>query len=65
MGNEEAFLQTTAAAKLAGRSAETIRLWERTGILPAVRTSSGQRLFRASDVLAAVKTRARRRRHVD
>jgi excisionase family DNA binding protein len=50
---ETQFLTTNDAAKLAGRSVETIRLWNRTGRLPAIRTTSGQRLFQYDDVVAA------------
>jgi excisionase family DNA binding protein len=58
-------LTTGDAARLVGRSVETIRAWHNAGFLVAVRTQSGQRLFRASDVLAAAKKRAERRRYVD
>lgn len=43
-------LTTGAAARLAERSPETIRAWERRGWLSALRTSGGLRLFDASDV---------------
>jgi DNA-binding transcriptional MerR regulator len=56
------FLTTLAAARLAERSPETIRAWERTGRLPAVRTTSGQRLFREADVRAAVRNAMEGRR---
>jgi excisionase family DNA binding protein len=44
------FLTTTDAAHAIGVSAETIRLWEKLGKLPAVRTESGLRLFSRKDV---------------
>ena len=46
-------LNTSDAARLVNKSAETIRSWERAGRLPARRTSAGHRLFRRADVLAA------------
>jgi excisionase family DNA binding protein len=44
------FLTTGEAAKVANRSAEAIRQYERAGKLKAWRTQRGLRLFRASDV---------------
>ncbi len=43
-------LTTTDAARIAGVAANTIRLWERLGRLPALRTASGVRLFARADV---------------
>ncbi len=48
-------------AKIAGVTPSTVRLWERSGRLPAERTESGMRLFRRPDVEALVKRRAKRR----
>jgi excisionase family DNA binding protein len=45
------FLFTAEVARLLGKSAETVRLYERRGKLPAQRTSRGIRLFRRADVL--------------
>jgi excisionase family DNA binding protein len=59
--HDDAYLTTGDAAKLADRSVETIRMWERAGRLPAIRTSSGQRLFRRDDVLEAARSVQRRR----
>jgi excisionase family DNA binding protein len=41
---------TTEAAHILAVSAETVRLWERAGRLPALRTSGGVRLFDRRDV---------------
>lgn len=41
---------TTEAARLLRVSAETIRLWERQGRLPAIKTERGVRLFDRRDV---------------
>jgi DNA-binding transcriptional MerR regulator len=58
---KDAPLTTLDAAKLADVSPETIRAWERLGRLPAVRTSSGQRIFTKPNVLKAVAERAERK----
>jgi excisionase family DNA binding protein len=42
---------TTEAAQLLGVAPETIRYWERTGRLPAQKTSRGVRLFSRTDVM--------------
>jgi len=36
---------TSEAARLLGVSAQSVRQWERTGRLPAMRTAGGVRLF--------------------
>jgi DNA-binding transcriptional MerR regulator len=46
-------LTTAGAAKILDRTPDTVRLWERMGKLHAIRTVSGQRLFRRGDVEAA------------
>ena len=46
----EELLTTRDVAKQLDRSVERVRDYERTGRLPAQRTRSGQRLFKASDV---------------
>ena len=43
-------LTTLDAARLLNRSVDRVRDYEREGKLPAQRTRSGQRLFKASDV---------------
>jgi DNA-binding transcriptional MerR regulator len=58
---EPPFLTTLDAAREAHVSPETIRHWERTGLLPAIRTTSGQRLFTRENVRAAADARKERR----
>jgi DNA-binding transcriptional MerR regulator len=41
--------------------ASTVRQWERTGKLPAIRTASGMRLFRRADVERVLADRRRAR----
>ena len=53
-------LTTGDAARLADRSVETIRMWERLGRLHAIRTIGGLRLFRRDDVIAAAREMKRR-----
>ncbi len=48
--HDERFLTTTDAARVLNRSSDCVRLYERSGKLPAQRTRSGQRLFKLSDV---------------
>lgn len=43
-------LTTADAAKLLNRSVDCVRNYERAGKLPAIKTRSGQRLFKISDV---------------
>ena len=50
MLQQDQLLTTTDVARLIGVLSETIRLWENTGKLPAIRTSSGIRLFTRGDV---------------
>lgn len=51
----EEILTTCDAAKVLDRSVDRVRDYEREGKLPAKRTRSGQRLFKASDVEALAK----------
>lgn len=46
----EQLLTTSDAARALRRSVESVREYERTGRLPAIRTQSGVRLFKLSDV---------------
>jgi len=57
MANTSTFLTTSAAARLIGVAESTIRKWDASGRLQAVRASNNARLFRAEDVtrLAAVR----------
>ena len=50
--NPDQFLMATDAAKILDRSAGTVRFYERTGKLTAIRTADGTRLFRQADVEA-------------
>jgi DNA-binding transcriptional MerR regulator len=59
---EESFVTVCEAARILNRSAESVRAYERKGILPAVKTSRGMRLFREGDVRElAVKQSAKER----
>jgi excisionase family DNA binding protein len=42
---------TAEVARFLGKSSETVRLYERRGKLPAMRTAGGVRLFKRADVL--------------
>ena len=51
-------LMASEAGRVLGRSAEAVRYYERRGMLLALRTANGTRLFKRSDVEAlAVKLR--------
>ncbi len=39
-------LMVTNATRILGKSSETVRHYERTGKLPAMKTANGRRLFR-------------------
>lgn len=45
-----AYLKIGEAARLLGVSVSTVRLWEKEGMLRAVRTAKGQRLFYKEEV---------------
>jgi DNA-binding transcriptional MerR regulator len=47
--NEE-YLTAGAAAKILNLSSESVRLYERRGLLPAIKASGGLRLFREADI---------------
>jgi DNA-binding transcriptional MerR regulator len=47
---EDELLTTGDVARRAERSSDTVRNWERRGLLEAVKLPSGQRLFRRSVV---------------
>lgn len=59
----ETLLSTGDAATLLQRSVDAVRMYERCGRLPALRTQGGLRLFRLSDVekLAAELEKGRAR----
>ena len=52
-------LLTSQVARLLDRSAETVRLMERQGRLPAIKTEKGVRLFALADVEAVAEQLAR------
>jgi DNA-binding transcriptional MerR regulator len=52
-------LTTGEAALAIGVAAETIRHWENTGRLPCMRTPTGRRVFRVSDVERIARGRDR------
>ena len=56
--DEEELLTTGDAARLIGLSPESIRRLSNEGKLTAIRTRTGQRLFRKSDLEALVRKRA-------
>lgn len=61
----EEFLMVHDVAKLVDRTGQTVRDWEREGKLPAIRTPSGVRLFKASDVNAFAATLGERKRQAE
>jgi excisionase family DNA binding protein len=54
-------LLTSEVARILNVSAETVRLWERSGRLPALKTEKGVRLFDRRDVVALAEQLARER----
>lgn len=52
---------TAEAARLAGVVPATVRWWEKTGRLPAYRTTDGTRIYQRADVLRLVRERQARR----
>ncbi|MGI8425280.1 MAG: helix-turn-helix domain-containing protein [Actinomycetota bacterium] len=60
----EHFTTIGAAARMVDRCTDTLRQWERTGLVVPARTSSGQRIYSAEDLnklreVAASKQRGR------
>ena len=55
-------LLTSQVARILDVSSETVRLWERLGRLPALKTEKGVRLFDRADVTALAERLARERR---
>jgi excisionase family DNA binding protein len=51
------FVLTTEAAEIIGVSPDTIRVWERSGRLPAHKTSRGVRLFGRADCIRLAQNR--------
>lgn len=58
VGEGGEILSTSVAARELNVSAQTIRLWERTGKLPARKTTDGRRLFYRSDIEDLKRERA-------
>lgn len=58
-------LTTGGAAKRLKVSTDRVRQLEAEGILPAIRTDSGQRLFAAADVDALAERRAAKRAAIE
>jgi excisionase family DNA binding protein len=54
-------LTPAEVAKMFGLTPETVRGWERRGLLRAIKTPTGRRLFRARDVERFLSERAARR----
>lgn len=50
MNEEDVFLTSSTVARLISRSEGSVRYYANTGKLPCITTSTGQRLFRESDV---------------
>jgi excisionase family DNA binding protein len=51
------FLTTASVARMAGRTPDTVRHWERSGVLHAIRLAGGQRLFRRDVVERFLQSR--------
>jgi excisionase family DNA binding protein len=56
------YLTSSEAARALGVSTDMVRIYERTGRLPAIRTAGGYRLFTQLDVARLARKRAARRR---
>jgi len=56
------YLTAGAAAKILNLSSESVRSYERRGLLPAIRASGGLRLFREVDVRKFAEDRRTRAR---
>jgi excisionase family DNA binding protein len=50
-------LLTNEVARTLGVAPDTVRLWERRGLLPAAKTAAGVRLFSKADVEAFARSR--------
>jgi DNA-binding transcriptional MerR regulator len=44
------YLSVSAAARMLAKSENTIRLWERTGKLIAIKTETGTRIFSRAEI---------------
>lgn len=52
--NEDEYIPIRKAAKLVGLTTDTLRTWSNKGILPAIKTPSGQRLYHRESILAFI-----------
>ncbi len=59
--HDNEFLMTTETARELKVAPQTVIQWERSGKLPAVKTTNGRRLFRRSDVERVKREREARR----
>jgi excisionase family DNA binding protein len=59
---EAEFLSTSEVARLVGVSGDTVRYWARNGLLPAVQSAGGIRLYRRRDVEKIKHERSKRER---
>jgi excisionase family DNA binding protein len=55
------YFTTSEAARVLGVSSDMVRIYERTGRLPAIRTAGGYRLFAQRDVERVAQQRAARK----
>ena len=60
---EADFFTVGDVAKAADASTDSVRHWERTGLLPALRTVGGRRIFRREDVTEFLAKRKRNAGH--
>ena len=57
--SDDSLLLTGSAARILGVAADTVRHLERVGRLSALKTTTGVRLFRLSDILAERQRRTK------
>jgi hypothetical protein len=60
--SDDELLTTSPTARELDVSPQAVILWEKLGILPAIKTASGQRLFRRGDVRRLKAERLARKR---
>jgi DNA-binding transcriptional MerR regulator len=61
---DDVFVMASEAARILGRSPDSVKNYADRGLLPAIKTSRGVRLFLKSDVLA-LRSQAQKRRKYD
>jgi len=59
------FYRIGEAARITGVSAETLRVWERRGLIPASHTPSGYRFFSSQDIERIAKVQELRQRGIN